>query len=790
MILLLFAFSILLDVHVHGVVRDSATRQVLYGATVRVVGSTRGALTDRTGTFHLHDLGSDSVTLDVSYVGYRKERLRVASLASDDLRIEILLAPLSRMHNEIVVTDSKAQTSGLPTQRVDVLTAAEIDEHRGQTFADVLTQVPGVTVVQTGPSISKPMIHGMMGTRLVLRNNGIVQEGQQWGAEHAPEIDPFTPSRISVVKGPASVMYGPNAMGGVIDVVPRPLPLTDGVHGEASVNLFANNKQGATGAFVESRSIGSLPIGIRAHGAIRRAGDAATPDYYLTNTGFEEWSAGATLDAGDHNLGLTATGSLFNTTLGIYKGAHLGNPTDLQRAIERGQPAQTYPFSYDIAKPRQEIAHTMMSLQGRLRLTPEALLRLTYGWQQNDRSEYDAHNTRIVGRDVDTSLMGGDSAQARAQDSIGRRNTALQTPAMNLLLTTYSLDAALDHEISNDVHGTAGISAQRQVNHRTGNVYLVPNYVSWGLGGFVYESKSWDKFTASAGIRYDVRWLDVSLQQKGSSVITPQSKTFASVTASAGGLWVPAEQWSIGLNIATAWRPPQVNELYSNDVHHGTATYEVGDSTLHAERSTGLDATIGFTVPGIKIEASVYTNVFNGYILSLPDPDNPTITVRGTFPTFRFTQIPATISGADLSATIAVMQRLNVYANGSLVRGTDTQNDQPLFLMPSDRLRVGAHVHGDDVWFLHDAYVDASVLGVRAQTLFVPGQDYALPPPGYVLTDISIGGMIDMTTTMQARLTISCTNIFNVAYRDYLSRYRYFSDDPGRNVIIRFTTTF
>ncbi len=535
---LLLVFSMLLDAHVHGVVRDSSTRQPLHGATVRVVGSTRGALTDRLGMFHLHDVEQDSVTLDVTYVGYKRERVRVGVSASDDVRIEVLLAPSSQQRGEIVVKDSKLTQSGLPTQRVDVLTVAEIDEHRGQTFADVLTQVPGVTVVQTGPSISKPMIHGMMGSRLVLRNNGIVQEGQQWGSEHAPEIDPFTPSRISVVKGPASVMYGPNAMGGVIDVVPRPLPETDGLHGEGSVNLFSNNWQGAGGAFIESRSLGDLPVGIRAQGAYRRAGDAATPSYYLTNTGFEEWSTGATLNAGDADLGVTAMGSIFNTTLGIYKGSHMGNAEDLKNAIERGEPEVTYPFSYEIGNPRQEINHTMLSVAGRFRISPDALLRLTYGWQQNDRSEYDAHNTRY--ESLDSAL-----------------STALQKPAMNLLLTTYSLDAAVDHELFNATHGTAGVSTQRQVNDRSGTVYLVPDYISWGLGGFVFESMSWSTFTLSAGARYDVRWLDVSLQQRGSNVRTEQHKTFASVTASVGGLWIPSDDWSVNMNVATHGVHPQ-----------------------------------------------------------------------------------------------------------------------------------------------------------------------------------------------------------------------------------------
>lgn len=775
MIHLLLLISLFHDAHLHGVVRDSTSRQPLHGATVRVVGTSRGAITDGAGTFHLHDLGADSITLEVSYVGYRKARVGVGMDSLADVRIEILLVASTKARGEIVVTGEHISNTALPTQRVEILTAAEIDEHRGQTFADVLTQIPGVTVVQTGPSISKPMIHGMTGSRLVLRNSGIVQEGQQWGGEHAPEIDPFTPARIAVVKGPASVMYGPNAMGGVIDVVPRPLPLTDGLHGEASINLFSNNLQGAGGAFLESNSIGGLPVGIRVHGAGRKAGDAATPTYYLKNTGFEEWSVGSTLEVGDSDDGLTAIGSVYSTTLGIFRGAHLGNAEDLQRAIEQGNPRVTFPFSYDLANPRQEISHTMFSLQARKRVSPEMLLRLTYGWQQNDRSEFDAHNTRFV---------------AGGADSLERLTRALQTPAMNLLLTTYSLDGALDHELSNTIKGTAGISAVRQVNDRSGSVYLVPDYTALGIGGFVYESVTFTELTFTAGVRYDVRQLDVQLQRRGSLTVTDESKTFASVTASIGGLWVPSDSWQINLNLASAWRPPQVNELYSNDVHHGSALYEIGKSSLGAERSTGIDATLRYAVPGLEIEGSVYTNVFDGYILSLPDPNNPTITVRGTFPTYRFTQLPAIISGADLSVTMSATKRVNMYLVGSMVRGFDTENHQPLFLMPSDRVRLGAHIHVDDVAFLHDAFADVSVLGVRRQTLFVLGQDYTNPPPGYLIADVSIGGMIDIQENMLARLTVTCTNVFNSAYRDYLSRYRYFANDPGRNFTIRFTTTF
>ncbi len=771
----LLALAVLFDVHVHGVVRDTTTREPLHAATIRVIGTTRGTISDRSGVFHLHDITGDSVTLQISHVGYATKRTVLALRGRDDLRIEVLLAPSQRRSDEAVVVDARTShtSTALPTQHVTELTAAQIDEHRGQTFADVLTRVPGVTVVQTGPSISKPMIHGMMGQRIVLRNSGIVQEGQQWGAEHAPEIDPFTPARIAVVKGPASVMYGPNAMGGVIDVLPRPLPYDSAMHGEVSANLFSNSGQGALGGFLEDRIDGALGLAFRVQGALRRAGDARTPTYVLGNTGFAESSIGSTIGVGDDDLGLTVMGSRFATTLGVFAGSHLGNAEDLRRAIERGRPSTSPEFGYAITSPRQEISHTLLSLQGHARITDDAVLRVTYGWQQNDRSEFDAHNTRIIG-----------------PDSAARLQRALQTPAMNLLLTTYTLDSKLDHELSDRVRGSAGISAQRQVNDRSGTVFLVPDYVAWGVGGFAYESLMLDDLTLSAGLRYDVRWLDVSIQRRNTSAREEQQRTFASVTASLGALYSISEGQSLSMNIARAWRPPQVNELYANDVHHGSALYEIGDSTLHEEQSLGLDATYTLTTPAVEFEVTAYANMFDGYILALPDPTRPTVTVRGTFPTYRFTQVPALIAGGDLSLRVHVSDALQAYATSSIVRGTDTRADAPLFLMPSDRARIGVHVHTEDVWHVHDAFVDVSVLGVRRQDRYVVGQDYATPPPGYALLDASLGGMVDLAPSVQMRITVSCMNVFNTQYRDYLNRYRYFADDPGRNIILRFTTIF
>lgn len=791
----MFTLLLMLSLHmgphadVHGIVRDGADRTPIVGATIRlersglVAGTTGsiagaiGAITDAKGVFHLHDIEGDTITLVVTSIGYQPKRIRVA--VKEDVRIEVLLAAQDINLKGVVVEDDRIDA--LPSQNATVITSAELDEHRGQTFSEALTIVPGVTVMTTGPSMSKPVVHGMSGSRLVLRNNGLVQEGQQWGAEHAPEIDPFSPSRVTLIKGPAAVVYGPNAMGGVIDVEPRALPSAPHIHGEASLNMFMNNRQGAASVLLEAGRLFDLPLAFVARVSARRAGNATAPDYALANTGFSELSANAMVGVGGTDNGVTLTVSRFATTLGIFTGSHLGNATDLQRAIERGRPVDNPEFTYSIGNPRQEIAHTMLALDWHVDVNDIGRFKLQYGWQQNDRSEFDAHNARITGRGTDP--------EERKRDSIARLEQSLLTPAMNLLLTTYSLDGSLEHELTKSIHGRIGVSGMRQVNDRQGAVKLVPNYLAYGVGGYVYENIVVDDWTFSAGSRLDWRWLRSIVPTSQVVVYLIKEREFLEVSGVAGASWTPTETLNLALNIGTAWRPPQVNELYSNDVHHGVAYYEIGDTSLQAERSVGADMTATYTVVGVNIEVGVYGNLFDNYIYSLPDPANPTITLRGTFPTYRFTQARAFIGGADLSATVVLNDAFNVYAKGSVVRGEELDRSVPLFLMPADRLRLGAHIHAQDVVFVHDAFVDVSVQGVARQTRFVAGEDYLEPPPSYATIDVDLGGSIDVLGTT-TRLTLSIFNVLDTRYRDYLSRYRYFADDPGRNVVLRWHVPF
>jgi iron complex outermembrane receptor protein len=246
--------------------------------------------------------------------------------------------------------------------------------------------------------------------------------------------------------------------------------------------------------------------------------------------------------------------------------------------------------------------------------------------------------------------------------------------------------------------------------------------------------------------------------------------------------------WSIGANAGSAWRPPSVNELYSNGVHHGTAQYEIGNPLLSRERSYSLDATVKHFGEHSRGEVSTYQTWFTGFISLLPEAQ-PTLTLRGLFPTFRYMQSDAVLRGVEAMVEQEFLRVFSAGVSLSIVRGEQRSNGDPLYQMPADRVRSWLHVHLPDVGILEDPDVQLGVQAVAKQTRVPASGDYLAAPSGYLLVDAECGAALIVSGT-RVRVNASVRNLFNVSYRDYLSRFRYFVDDPGRNVVLRLQIPF
>lgn len=749
-------------VRIYGSVTDSVSKELLQGVRIELRELKRGIVSKKDGSFEIRDIAHGIYTVFCFAPGYQEYSRRID--IHENLRIDIGLIHESIKGKEVVITSTRHEGDlTLSSHSVSIIEAVELDEHRGQTLGETLKDIPGVTLLQTGASISKPVIRGLHSDRVLVLNAGVKQEGQQWGAEHAPELDPFAASTIEVTKGASGVEFGAGAIGGVINVEPRILRTSGGFAGEFDVNGFSNNGQVSSSLLLETPIHQFDGWGIRAQLSGRYAGDSRAPDYVIGNTGFRELNGSFNFGYKTIEKGVELYYSHFGTELGIYKGSHFGNKDDLLRAIASDTPLVDYTFTYEIDPPKQVIAHDLLSLKGFVSIENIGKLEMIYGYQKNNREEYDAHINRF------TTPRPGEEL----------------TPATELILSTYSLETKLHHNPIGTLYGTIGLSVDRQNNSIGGKSVLIPPYQKYAGGAYFIENYLLGSLSLEAGIRYDYQWMKVESSIKNSEQITDNS----SVSGSFGAILQFADEWSIASNLSSAWRPPSVNELYSYGVHHGTAQFEIGDSTLSSERSYDIDLTLRHQSAKARIEVSAYYNYFNNYIYLQPD-SVVTITIRGAYPTFRYSQSAARIFGVDLLAEYQLFEPLKIGVTLAILQGDNLNLHEPLYQMPSARIRGMLHY---DLPFesekFSDSYLEFSVRSVAQQKHVAPNTDFASPPEGYTLLDLRGSSQIHIFGT-DVSTSLAIENILNTSYRDYLSRYRYFTDEPGRNVILRISVPF
>lgn len=742
----------------------------LVGASVSVPSLQRGTIADVDGRYRIERLPSDTLSVAFSFVGF--ERIsRTVDLRRGDVSLDVVLREIVSTLGEVIVTEDRQRAAlTRSTQSVGVIESDELNRTRGQTLGETIDALPGVTTLSTGPSIHKPVIRGLHSDRVIVVNGGVPQEGQQWGAEHAPEIDPFAGARIEVVRGAAGVEYGSGAIGGVVRIEDESLPYAHGFGGKVSLNGFSNSRQVAGSAELEGSSRALPGVGFRVQGSMRRAGDAATPDYVLGNTAFFERSGEVAIGYQNQSLELEGHASYFGTDLGVYRGSHFNTFASLDTVLALGHPPVDYSFSYEIDAPKQSIAHKVFALRARYLLAGGARAELQYGYQHNHRQEFDAD--RIGGRDP------------------------LARPAFDLALASQTLDGKLQSSprdvLGGGVFGVIGVSGATQGN-RSEVGYLIPNFRSYTGGAFARATYERSPVTLELGARVDHRRLRAFPREAGGrGDFVETNRDWTGLSGVAGVTWSFASAWSLSSNLLAAWRAPSTNELFSYGIHHGTAQFEIGAPDLDSERSTGVDATMRHFTSRVQFELSAYATGISDYIYLNPTGEI-VVTVRGVFPEFEHAQTDALLTGMDAGFEYDLGSGFSFGTTASAVRGSTMDGGTPLLAMPADRLGLTAAYHLPDMKLLRDSEIELGSTHVRRQDRYptrindegeVVPIDYLPPPPGYSLLQARFSGNLVVNTT-EFQLSIAIENLLDTPYRDYLSRYRYFAHDLGRNVIVR-----
>lgn len=744
---------------VKGVVKDRHTGQPIVGATVLIVGQSNGVFTDENGRYELRNLCPGNYTLECRIIGYSPFQQKVDLTAGHEENFNLLEQEVHLHDVEITAHRTDAPSS----QPLTTISGADLDKTRGQTLGESLKGVAGVTTLQTGSSIAKPVIHGLHSNRVLIMNNGIRQEGQQWGSEHAPEIDPFIATRISVVKGAAGVRYGSDAIGGVILVEPEELPVDKPISGELNAVGFTNGRQGVLSGTVQGGLNFVKGFGWRAQGTIKRGGNIRTPNYFLDNTGISENNFSLAAGYRNKGLGIDVFYSRFDTQIGIFSGSHIGSVTDLLNVIRNGEPFVKSGFSYAINRPNQNATHELLKAETHYHFKDGNRLQWTIARQYNNRNEFDLHRPR--------------------NDSIA----ALNHPELTFKLTSLTNDVVWDHKpVAGKISGQVGVSTLYQYNLMSGRP-LIPNFNQLNIGLFWIERYVTSKWELEAGLRYDYRTLKTYRIVNREKIA--DHFDFGNFSGTAGATRNFSERFSARVNVGTAWRAPNVSELFSDGVHHGAAAYEKGDATLQPEKALNSIASVKYAAPKWSVEVGGYYNYIFDFIYLKPQPE-PILTVRGAFPYFKYTQTDASFKGIDVSGSWEFVKRTTISSKLTYLRVYDERNDGYLVMIAPNRLDNQLKYQLADRGKWKDGFISVGNLLVAEQKRVPPNSDFLPPPKAYSLWSLQAGATLKVSEKQQLEIGINVQNLFNTVYRDYLNRFRYYADDMGRNASLRLKWKF
>lgn len=458
---------------------------------------------------------------------------------------------------EIVVTGERRQASVNSVS--EKISSNVIDRSMGKSLASLLEHVSGVSSIQTGTTVAKPVINGMYGNRILIVNNGARQTGQQWGADHAPEIDQNSSSSIEVIKGAESVRYGSEALGGIIVMEQKRLP-----YGQEQTTGHVRALYGSNGLRYSAvaQAEGTLPlcrdIAWRLQGTYSNSGDQKTAHYLLNNTGYREHDLSATLGYSHQRLRLEGFYSMYNLKLGVMLSAQMGSEDLLKERIALGRPIEIDPYTRHITYPFQHVVH-----------------HTAIGKVYFDGGQYGNFFWQ-------TAFQADDRKENRM-----RRMNHSDIPAVSMDLTSFQnqLKWTLGRDRWNTEAGASYLHIRNKNQAGTGVVPLIPNYTEYDLGIYgiqKYRHGTWD---AEAGVRFDnqqtrAAGYDYTGKRYGGH------HNFSNFSYNLGANYRPSEHWKFTTNLGLAWRAPHVYELYSNGNELGSGMFVVGDSTMHSEQST------------------------------------------------------------------------------------------------------------------------------------------------------------------------------------------------------------
>lgn len=736
-----------------GKITDHATGEALPGVSVYLPDLKTGTVTDENGRYTLENLPQSKVSVQVSFIGYKLIAVTL-DLAMINIRDFAMEEAIAELHEIVVTGESHPTEKNRTPTPITTIPNLKLVQSTASNIIDAIASQPGLSQVTSGAGISKPVIRGLGYNRVVTVMDGIRQEGQQWGDEHGIEIDEFAVNKVEILKGPASLTYGSDAMAGVINLLTAPTLPEGKITGNLLADYQTNNGLIAYSVNCTGNQKGfiwDLRYSDKAAHAYQNKNDG-----YVSNSGYKENTLGGILGV-NKSWGYSHLHfSSYHLTPGIIEGQRdvvtggFLKPVAINDSTE-GTILATHPDyqSYVPLTPYQQIKHFKAVLNNSFVLG-NGSLKATLGYQQNQRQEY---------------------ADILRPDQYGLY--------FDLHTINYELRYILPEK--NNIHISLGTNGMHQVSRNLGSEFLIPDYKLFDIGFFATAKKTIDKIDLSAGLRYDTR------NEKGEDLFVDGAhqfqsfhSTFGGLSGSIGATYQFSEKIFTKLNISRGYRAPNIAELGANGIHEGTVNYIIGVPALKPENSLQFDFALGLNAQHVTAELDLFSNSINHFIFlqKIASRNGGDSLTRG-YSTFKYAAGNANLTGGELSIDIHPhpLDWLHFENSFSFVRSIQKNQPDSTRYLPftppakySTELKAVSKKIGKG---LSNAYIQIGIDKYFNQNNFYKAYNTETATPGYTLLNAGFGADVLWKNKTLFSVYIHASNLTDVAYQSHLSRLKY-----------------
>lgn len=732
MLLALAPLYIVAQSTVTGNISDSENGQPLEQVSVYIPQLEKGAVTGADGSYTLKDLPEGSYKLVVAYLGYETHSTTL-EIHSGSNTYNYAMTPSAIEIDEVVLSTPFHKLQRENVMKVEQKSIAELKSEGAITLADGITRVPGVTSVSTGVGIGKPVIRGLSFNRVLVYTQGVRLENQQFGGEHGLGVNDAGISSIEVIKGPASLLYGSDALGGVLYLNPESFELPNQTSGDINLNYFTNTLgYGANAGFKTSgEKLKFLVRGAYSSNVDYETGDGTG----VTNSRFKE---------ADIKTGLAYQATKFKTELRYnYNESNLGIPEEIG-VQDNGR---------DPLLPNQEIATHILSSKSNF-FFRKSSLEATFGYIFNDRKEFEEHHEH-------EHEEGEEHEEEEHEEEEGEEG-----PALDMDLSTFNYNLQFNPQWGS-MTTIFGVQGMHQKNENFGEEVLIPNAITNDFGVLATSHIHFNKSDLQLGLRYDLR--SINGEESGivgdEEYIPSLDKNFNSFNAAVGYRADLTDNILFRLNIATGFRAPNLSELTSNGLHSGANRVEIGNQDLDSEQNVQVDLALEYGNQHIEVYANAFYNNVSDYIYL-----QPTGEFRDDDPIYVFQQQDAKLYGGEFGFHLHPhpLDWLHLESSFDMVFG-ELEDKTDLPLIPANRWNNTLRVE----WNTAKGTKSKSYAFATLQSVFDQNKvaTFETPTSGYSLFNMGFGGEITIFNQLVG-FKISGNNLFDKTYISHLSRLK------------------